>query len=109
MKNVTFENLPETVERLYMRVDELVKLLSNREQNPSEKLRTIDEAAAFLNLSKATLYGYVHRKQIPFLKKSKRLYFVESELLNWIKDSRKENTESVVLKIGKGKKGGNAE
>jgi excisionase family DNA binding protein len=106
MQNVTHNNLPEAVELLLLQVRNLQNLITNKPHEPSEKLLSIEEAAAFLNLSKPTLYGYVHRKQIPFLKKSKRLYFVESELLEWIKSSREETPNDTILKIGKGKKGG---
>ena len=49
----------------------------------------IAEAAEFLNLSKPTLYRLVSHREIPFHKQSGKLYFIEKELLEWIKAGRK--------------------
>jgi excisionase family DNA binding protein len=45
---------------------------------------TIQEAANYLSLAKQTIYGLVMNNKIPFHKKGKRLYFIESELTEWI-------------------------
>lgn len=50
-----------------------------------EKLMTIREAAQFLKCSIQTIYGKVSKKEIPFHKQGKRLYFSERELTKWIK------------------------
>jgi len=55
----------------------------------SEQLLTIQQAGEILNLSVPTLYGYVHRAEIPVCKRGKRLYFSKQELLEWIKQGRK--------------------
>jgi excisionase family DNA binding protein len=79
-------------------VDAVNACLDNRAKNPSnveaDQLLTIEEAAAFAHLSKATLYGLVSRSEIPCMKKGKRLYFSKQELTTWIKSGRKKtNTE----------------
>ena len=75
----------------------------------TEQLLTIQQASEFLNLSVPTLYGYVHRSEIPVMKKSKRLYFSKKELFAWVKTGRKktiqeiaENPEQYLKKIRKG-------
>jgi excisionase family DNA binding protein len=45
----------------------------------------IEEAAEFLSVSKQTIYGLTSRNEIPFHKKGKKLYFIEQELIDWIK------------------------
>ena len=50
------------------------------------KYLNIEQAAELLNLAVQTIYGLVHRKKIPFIKKHKRLYFKESELIKWLED-----------------------
>lgn len=65
------------------------------EQHESDILLTIQEAAKFLNLSVATLYGYVHQSEIPVSKKRKRLYFSKQELLEWIKTGRKKTVSEI--------------
>jgi excisionase family DNA binding protein len=47
---------------------------------------TIQDAAEFLHLTVPTLYAKVHHKEIPFLKKSKRLYFQKSALIDYLSE-----------------------
>ncbi|SIQ52838.1 helix-turn-helix domain-containing protein [Pontibacter lucknowensis] len=49
---------------------------------------TVDEAAAYLNISKSAIYEKTSSRSIPHLKKGKRLYFVKQELADWVKTSR---------------------
>jgi len=92
MENLTFDELPKAVSQLYEKLHNIEKLILERsiENEPEqEQLFTIQQAAEFLNLSVPTLYGYVHRAEIPVCKRGKRLYFSSLELLNWIKMGRK--------------------
>ena len=41
---------------------------------------TVKQASEFLNIAKQNIYKYTHRKQIPFYKPHKKLYFLKSEL-----------------------------
>ena len=62
----------------------------SKKLNPeSDQLLTIQQAGEFLKLTVATLYGYVHRAEIPVSKKGKRLYFSKHELTDWIKSGRR--------------------
>src|ERR1044072_2525173 len=95
---VTFNNLPEAVTQLCNEVSEIKRLLlqTTREQEPeADQLLTIKQAAEFLNLSVPTLYGYVHRSEIPVSKKSKRLYFSKQELTEWVKSGRKKTVAEI--------------
>jgi excisionase family DNA binding protein len=47
-------------------------------------LMTARQAADYLNMAMPTLYGYVNRDQIPFLKRG-RLYFRKADLDEWLK------------------------
>jgi excisionase family DNA binding protein len=48
------------------------------------ELLTIDEAAEFTRLAKQTLYDYIHRRKVPYLKAGKRVLFRKSELDVWL-------------------------
>jgi excisionase family DNA binding protein len=55
-----------------------------------EKPFNILEACEFLNITRPTLYAKVHRKEVPFTKRGKRLYFSPSELTDYIKNGLKD-------------------
>ena len=93
MKNLSFENLPQAVGLLIERIESLEKLLlensGKKTSEPSGQLMTIDQAAEFLNLAKPTVYSMVSRGEIPYMKRSKRLYFSREDLMAHIRDGRK--------------------
>lgn len=45
--------------------------------------------------TRATFYGYVHRKEIPFHKRGKKLYFLKSEIDEWLKAGRKKTVDEI--------------
>ncbi len=90
---LSFDQLPAAVSRLNSKLDKIEKLLLKKEgqaetQEP-EQLLTIQQAAYLLHLSVLTLYGKVHRNELPYMKRGKRLYFSKTELLDYIKAGRK--------------------
>lgn len=89
----TFEQLPTMVFHLSQKVDELhnlINLLTHKSSNPQQpapdELLTVQQAAEFLSLSVATIYGLIHRKAIPCMKRSKRVYFSKDELIKYLKE-----------------------
>ena len=64
-------------------------------QSEVDPLLTIEEAATFAHLSKATIYGLVSRSEVPCMKKGKRLYFSRQELTEWIKAGRKKTVSEI--------------
>jgi len=76
------ESLIETIVR---------KILSDMCIEPNERLISIEEAAQFIGLSKATIYTKSSHREIPFHKipGSKKLRFSKSELLAWQKSKQR--------------------
>jgi len=60
-----------------------------QEQHADSDLLTITQAGEVINLTVPTIYSLVSKKLIPHNKKGKRLYFLRSELTEWIKSGRK--------------------
>jgi excisionase family DNA binding protein len=60
-----------------------------------EQLLTIQEAAEFLSLTVPTMYSKVSRGELPVMKRSKRLYFSRTELLEYLKDGRKKSNAEI--------------
>jgi excisionase family DNA binding protein len=87
-------------EAIEARLIGIENLLLNLNQQPQpqtdpEQLLTIQQAGQLLNLSVPTLYGYVHRAEIPVCKRGKRLYFSKLDLLEWIKLGKKKTVSEI--------------
>ena len=75
----------------------ILKAVRN-EQPPTdqpEQLLTIQEAAEFLSLAVPTMYSKVSKREIPCMKRGKRLYFSRTELLEYLKDGRKKSNAEI--------------
>ena len=86
-----FEDLSNSINNLFLKMDRIEKLLEkiNMDENSDENsLLTIEQAAKLLRLSTATIYTKVCKNEIPVCKQGKRLYFEKAELLDWIKSGR---------------------
>ena len=92
MKPFTFEDLPNILGTLSLRVENIERLLKEIKNKPPEPedagLMTINEASKLIRLSVPTIYSKVCRNEIPVSKQGKRLYFLRSDLLDWIKSGR---------------------
>jgi len=88
MENVTFEKLPQAVQHLIDKVsliESSVKELNPLNVQDQEVLFTIEETADFLSCQVSTIRSRVSSRSIPFYKVGKRLYFVKSDLIKWVK------------------------
>ena len=98
-ETLTFDKLPEAVNRLTNEVSELKSFLMQKQGEPpteqAEKLLTIKEASKFLKLSVPTIYSKVSKNELPYMKRSKRLYFSSIELMKYIKEGRKKSNSEI--------------
>jgi len=96
---LTFDKLPEAVTMLTKEVSELKRLLIEKQEQTTteqpEQLLNIQEAAEFLRLTVPTMYSKVSKNEIPFMKRSKRLYFSRTELMDYIKTGRKKSNAEI--------------
>ncbi len=74
-------------------------LKNNKQEQPTteqpEQLLTIQEAAQFLNLTVPTIYSKVSKGELPVMKRSKRLYFSSTELMQYLKEGRKKSNAEI--------------
>jgi len=49
----------------------------------------IDDVVEVTKYAKGTIYNLVYRGEIPYRKRGKKLYFIPSEILSWIKGELK--------------------
>lgn len=57
----------------------------------TEQFLTVQETATFLNLTVPTIYSKVSKGELPVMKRSKRLYFSSTELMDYIKRGKKKS------------------
>lgn len=95
LTSIKKEELSELIEQ------SVRKVLLETPVNPSDEnesdFLTIEQAAIFVNLAKATIYALCSMGKIPVLKKGKRLYFVKTELTEWLRSGRKKTNDEIEL------------
>jgi excisionase family DNA binding protein len=87
----TSEEIPAVLSRIEADISEIKRRLNTPLDPPKVRLLTLRETAIFLNKSEPTIYRLVSKRLIPFHKQGNKLYFIESELLEWVKSGRKNN------------------
>ena len=60
-----------------------------------EQLLTVQEAAQFLTLTVPTIYSKVSKGELPVMKRSKRLYFSSTELMEYLREGRKKSNAEI--------------
>lgn len=89
MEPITFNDVPKALTELNEKVDRLISL---REKPDDERDRffSLDQLIEYLpeNPAKATVYGWVARRQVPYTKEGKRLLFRKSEIDEWLSNGR---------------------
>lgn len=78
------------------------KTISSGSSKEEDKIFGIQEAAQFLQLAPQTIYGMTSKREIPFLKKGKKLYFKKSELEKWLTEGRKKTRKELEKEIKEG-------
>jgi excisionase family DNA binding protein len=87
--NNPFEAITDRLSSIENLILDLKHQPAKAENKPAEQLLTVQQAAKFLNLSVTTVYSKVSRRELPVMKRGKRLYFSNLELMSYLKDGRK--------------------
>jgi excisionase family DNA binding protein len=109
MENVIIAKVTDLEDIINSTVKKAVEESKSESSKRDQDFLNIVEAAEFLNLAQQTIYGLTSKREIPFFKRGKKLYFRESELVAWLEQGRrKTKTEMVNTPYGFGfkKKGG---
>ena len=61
--------------------------------NDKNRLLNIREAAELLGYKVSTIYDKTHRRLIPFMKKGRKIWFREADLLAWAASGKKDTKE----------------
>lgn len=95
MQTLSFDQLPAAVATLLTELADVKNLLQQPISQPAsqqDELLTVQQAAQLLNLRVATIYDLNHKGELPSMKRGKRLYFLRSELINYLKQGRKKTS-----------------
>ena len=85
----------EAINELVNRITTQLNLSLSRDKSLQEdEFMTIDELSKFISMTKGSIYGLVHKNTIPYHKKGK-LYFLKSEIMDWIKSGKQETNASL--------------
>lgn len=98
MEAITFDQLPQAVNQLFTkleRIEHLIKESSNAPQQETDELLTVEQCAEFLKLSKPTIYGLISKGSIPVMKRSKRCYFLKSELIKYLQEGKRKSHSEI--------------
>jgi predicted DNA-binding transcriptional regulator AlpA len=87
-EKITFEQIPTTLAQICNKIQRIEQMLENRNinSNDGEQIFNVNEASKFLNIAPITIYRKVSKNEIPFSKKSNKLYFFKSQLIEWLKN-----------------------
>ena len=82
-------------------IQETLRGAKQNEKMPVQQNEFLDisEASNFLKMAKQTLYGLTSNRKIPFIKKGKKVYFNEAEVITWLNEGQMK-TKSEILKGG---------
>ena len=99
-EEISFNSLPHAVAQLLTKLNHIEKLLSEKSNSPhydSDRWFDLDELVRYdpEKRSKPTFYGYVHRQEIPYHKRGRKLIFLKSEIDQWLKGGRRKTIEEI--------------
>lgn len=85
-------------ELIFQKLEAIEKLLKEKQTcvaPDTETILNMDQAAEFIGISKATLYGYTSSSKVPHYRNGKFICFKRSELQDWITRFRVKTTEEI--------------
>jgi excisionase family DNA binding protein len=103
---ITFEKLPEAVSYLIGKVEALERTLQTKNEQtitPMTQWLNIDELREYLpdHPAKATIYGWVSSRQIPYHKGGKKLRFLQSEIDEWLATGKRKSESELTAEAEK--------
>ena len=91
-KNIIVTNSSELGTMIQQAVfDAMSQVSLPKKVDPLPEFLDIKQAAAFLNLATPTIYAMCSRREIPHLKRLKKLYFRKFDLEKWLEEGRRKS------------------
>lgn len=80
-------------------VEKALSQKSSKRENQTDAFLGVDEAASFLGIAKATLYGKCSKLLVPHFKQGKKLYFRQSELAKYLQSGKRKTILDIQNKV----------
>lgn len=93
--NVPLSKLEPIFKRWIKEAQSEIKQSNVSATEQPEQFLTIQEAAEFLNLAIPTIYSKVSKRELPVMKRGKRLYFSLKELTEYLRNGKKKTTAEI--------------
>ncbi|MBD8001063.1 helix-turn-helix domain-containing protein [Phocaeicola sp. Sa1YUN3] len=95
-ETITLETMPKAMAYLITKVEALEKALMEKSETPTapaDRWMNIDELKAYLpdHPAKATIYGWVSKREIPYHKGGKKLRFLQSDIDKWLSNGKRKS------------------
>lgn len=90
-----FEIINERLERIESLLNQIINKKDIVNNTIVNEIMTVKEVADYLSLSVPTIYGLNSKREIPCMKRGKRLYFNKTEINDWLMKSRKKTMDEI--------------
>jgi len=84
----TINNPFEVILKKLTGIENQIRFINQQKSRPEPDFLNVEQAAALLNYSKATVYKKTSSGELPFYKSGKKLHFRKSELIQLIETGK---------------------
>jgi len=97
MDKITFDQVPSLLGQILDEVNTIKSMVQIGPQEQKDTWFSLEQLVEYdpVNRSKATYYRYVRERLIPFHKKGKNLFFLKSEIDEWLRSGRFRTIEEI--------------
>jgi excisionase family DNA binding protein len=89
-KEYSFNDMPEVLSRIELKLNRMERQIAAQKEPSKKKFLSIKDLSELTGWALQTIYGKVSRREIPFIKKGRNLYFEEQRINAWIMEGEKE-------------------
>ena len=92
-----FDIIVQRLDSIEKLLNELSKNASNsKPQKDTDEIMTVEQLSDYLTIARQTIYEKCSKKEIPYFKAGKRLYFKKSVINDWINSGRRYTTDALM-------------
>ena len=95
--NITWDTIPQALSKLLEKVESLERSYNSNNNSNEDQWFNLNGLCDYLPSKpvKQTVYALVSKRQIPFNKQGKKLYFLKSEIDLWLKEGKRKTKSEV--------------